>query len=356
MHASDGAGRAAQEVVGLYGDPDQVWGIAAEFALVAPVAASDVQARLGQLVGAHPHLGVADVVRRVGDADWVTARADSISRSFDHEDPLVRVLLSTDGLRLLVAAHHGAVDGLGLVAIASALVGAPITPEARGVGDRAARRGFVLSSARRVTEALVSPPARFVRRPAAATDPADDLSLLHMAPPGDIGSAALVTAGLRAFEELGARKGVPSVLVGASRRLVGTLAPDRRTAYLRLKLDRAWGQDDVAAALRDTAPEPDFPETSVKGIGPRVAHLLRGRLGATMQVSNLGVLRGEGLLSVSMFPAASGPDSVAFGLATTEHRTTLTLHTRRQDFSPEAHDRILQAVARHLGPGQWSAT
>ena len=88
-----------------------------------------------------------------------------------------------------------------------------------------------------------------------------------------------------------------------------------------------WLADEGVGVAAE--PEPDFPETSARGIGPWVTHLLRGRLGATALLSNLGVLEAPGLGSVAMFPATSGPRAVAVGLATAGGTTTLSLRTRR---------------------------
>ena len=91
-------------------------------------------------------------------------------------------------------------------------------------------------------------------------------------------------------------------------------------------------------------PEPDFPATSVRGVGPRVAHLLRRRLGATALLSNLGRIDGP-VDSVAMFPACSGPRAVAVGLASTPTSTTLSLRTRRADFTADEHAGLLADLA-----------
>ncbi len=132
--------------------------------------------------------------------------------------------------------------------------------------------------------------------------------------------------------------------MGASRRAEEELTPDRQTAYLRVRATRSATVPDLRARIAAAEPEPDFPETSARGIGPWVTHLLRGRLGATALLSNLGVLEAPGLRSVAMFPATSGPRAVAVGLATAGGTTTLSLRTRRADFAPADSARLLADI------------
>ena len=95
---------------------------------------------------------------------------------------LLRVAVCDDGRRLAVGAHHGAVDGLGLVAVAGAALGQPLLTRARGIGDRPARSGFLRSSLGRLGEALVDPPPRFAGQ--GEVSPVEDLSELTATAPG----------------------------------------------------------------------------------------------------------------------------------------------------------------------------
>jgi hypothetical protein len=338
------AARHAREVVGLYGDPDNTWGICAEFGLTEPVLAAELAGNLTALCAERPLLGMPPTVREVDPADWDGARGDVAAAPYVDGAPLVRVLLDTTGRRILVGAHHGVVDGLGLVAVAAAALGRPIAFGAAGIGTRPARHGFLRSSLGRAREAVFAPPSRFRSRTPGAGPGSheDDLSLVRLEP-GRRGTAALAHAVLRVFEEWsgGSR---PLVVVGASRRAPGELHPDRQTAFLRVRLHPDWDRDQVRAALRSVPPEPDFPVTSVAGIGPRVTHLLRRRLGATALLSNLGRLEASGLDYVAMFPAASGPHAVAIGLASTPRATVISLHTRRAEFSAADHAALLEAM------------
>lgn len=354
------AARHAREVVGLYGDPDNPWGICAEFGLTDPVSVDELTRNLAALCAARPLLGEAPIVRAVSADAWDDTRADVATMPYGDGEPLLRILLDSRGLRLLVGAHHGVVDGLGLVAVAAAALGRPIDSGAVGIGSRPARHGFLRSSVGRLVEAVFIPPSRFEpttpvdRRHGNGTDRHEDLSLVRL-DSGRRGTAALAHAVLRVFEDWsgGTR---PLVVVGASRRPPGELQPDRQTAFLRVQLRRRSSRDAVRAALAAVSPEPDFPVTSVGGVGPRVTHLMRRRLGATALLSNLGVLDGRGLDYVAMFPAASGPRAVAIGLASTPRATVLSLHTRRADFSSADHAALLAALVEKFSaePGQSS--
>src|SRR5690606_23074580 len=109
-------------------------------------------------------------------------------------------------------------------------------------------------------------------------------------------------------------------------------------------------------AIRGADPEPDFPETSAKGVGPLVTRLLRNRLGYTVNVSNLGVLHCEGLVSGSMYPALARPMAVGVGLVSTETTSTVSLRMRRSDFTDDEAARLIASVVAHLGADSTSKT
>ncbi len=347
----DPAVRDAREVVGMYGDPDTTWGICAEVTLDASTRVDDaaVADRLRRLCAREPHLGAVPALERPGADGWTGLRADLASRPYGPTSPLLRVGRDDEGRRLVVGAHHGVIDGLGLLAVAGAALGIEVRSAARGIGDRAAPRGFLRSSARRVGEALVSPPPRFpgTGEPGALVE---DLSTRAGSRLG-VGSSALAAAVLAAWSDRAAPGSAPAVLVvGASRRTADLPRPDRQTAYLRLRLGPVVTASTIGGLLAATPPEPDFPETSARGVGPRLVRVLRHRLGATAMLSNLGVVSGPGIESVVMFPASSGPRAVAVGLASTAATTTLSLRTRRRDFTAAEHTALLDAVSAGLWP------
>lgn len=347
------AGKHAHEVVGLYGDPSNSWGICAEFGFIDRLAVSSLEENVATLCQEFPHLGRPPLVDVVSDEDWGRSRARTAARQYGSSDPLLRVHVERSGRRVLIGAHHGVVDGLGLVGIAAGVTGRHFETLARGIGGRRSSIGFLRSSLRRLLEAAFRPPARFIvsrGRQESESMGGEDLTMTTT-PVQTHGTAALAHAVLRAFERISfdSSRRAPLLVIGASRRRRGAPGPDRKTAFLRVRLHRGWDEDRIRLALSSVPPEPDFPETSMGGLGPRVTRLVRGRLGATALLSNLGRIHAPGLEYVAMFPAASGPRAVAVGLASTDSVTTLTLHTRRNDFTAEEHEKLRVAIALELG-------
>lgn len=345
--------RMARAVVGLYGDPDVTWGISLEATFDAPVDLAEVGARINALVAAHPHLGVVPTLQVVGEDEWADVREQSASAPFGDDGHLVRLLASQDATTFFVTAHHGVCDGLGLIAVMSAVVGRPLASSARGVGERTSSRGFLLSSVLRLAEAVVAPPARFsgTPEPEAAGRPE---RLRQLREPSGKVNGARVCAALNSIHASWPRRGTSGgrrflVVMGASRRVPGETAPDRQTAYFRIALKPRWGLDEVRQALRAAEPEPTFPETSAGGIGPMITRALKNRLGYTVNVSNLGIVTGEGLVSMAMFPAVNGPQAVGVGLVSTTHGSTLSLRTRRSDFSDDEAQTLLRLVEERVG-------
>ncbi|QDH10838.1 hypothetical protein FE634_21675 [Nocardioides dongxiaopingii] len=336
--------RDAQEVVGLYGDPDTTWGICVEVRLLAPLEADDVARRVADLCAREPHLGAPPPVSGHDTAAWAAARAEVAAAPYGPGAPLVRLALTADGTGLVVGAHHGAVDGLGLLAVAGAALGRDLRTRARGIGDRAAPHGFLASSLRRLGEAVVDPPSRF---PGVgdATSAAEDLTAVTR-PRVARGTSDLARAVLAAHDDAPTRDRRRSVVViGASRRTTDLPTADRQTAYLRLRVGPGHDRTALGPLIASLRPEPDFPETSAKGAGPVVARLLRKRLGSTAILSNLGLVEADGVASLAMYPATSGPRAVAVGLASTDTTTTLSLRTRRRELDAQEHAGLLAAIA-----------
>lgn len=344
--------RTALEVTGLYGDPEVTWGISVELVFDGPVDLSGVDLRLADLVREHPHVGAAPEVERVAVAEWDRRREEVATARLGEGGRLVRVLVCDEARRVLVTAHHGVCDGLGLLALASAVVGRTITTSARGIGDREARRSFLLSSILRLLEALFRPPARFAGSGSGAVGQHPDLMLHRSLPATRLNGARACVALLRAYAAWprnatsGGRRFL--VVMGASRRESPVTQPDRQTTFFRIPLPVRSTYDQVVAAIRAADPEPDFPETSAKGVGPLVTRLLRNRLGYTVNVSNLGVLSAEGLVSGSMYPALAGPMAVGVGLVSTATTSTVSLRMRRSDFTEAEAARLMASVVSHL--------
>ncbi|MQA27324.1 MAG: hypothetical protein GEU94_18085 [Micromonosporaceae bacterium] len=359
----------ARRVVGLYGDPTASWSILIEARLRARASSAQVRDRLAALVGQHPHLGLPPDVLSPDEQSWDRARADFADRPYTSRQPLIRVAVGERAPRLLLAAHHGAVDGFGLLALLGAALDAPVRSGAAGLGERPARHGFLTSAALRLGEALWAPPGRVAGQGGAAHEAGDALAAAdwpaghagHAGSGGHVGSAGLVAATARAVRRWNRRHGVPSrrivAALGASRRPGAQLAPDRRTAFLRLRLGPRPELADVQRLLAETPPEPDFP-----GSGSRLPRLairaLSHRLGATFLASHLGVVATGGRMgtgdsagtsglveSLAFYPTASGRHGLAVGAATCGDTTTVTARARRTGFNPTAAQELLTMIA-----------
>jgi hypothetical protein len=327
----------ARRVVGLYGDPDVTWSVVVALRLRVPLTPEVVASAARRLVDQHPHLGRCPRVQVCPPDAEQLALADLANQRYGDEDPLLRIVLSADGRSLLLAAHHGAVDGLGLLGVASALVGAPLTSNARGIARESEPTGFVLGSLRRLAEAAFAPPTRVPGdRDDRSTETGDWLEHRDVVVTRP-GSPALVRTAVdlvrRASVE---RRGRLVVAMGLSRRPGSPVpTPDRDTAYMRLRAQAVATTDDARRLVAETPPEPAFPVRDAGGLGPRVARLLSGRLGSTVLVSNLGLVDSAAIESIRFWPVPTGPSGLCLGLASTRTTTTITLRARRRWFSEE---------------------
>lgn len=344
----DAFGRA-QEVVGLYGDPLTTWGIGIEVLLTEPLDAVGAGTRLRTMFSAHPHLGLQPLLEEVDPRRWAATVRHRMAAPFHPAEPLVRVLVDASRTRLCVVAHHGVVDGLGLLALIEECTATSIRSRARGVAGRPAQRSFLVSGMLRLMEALFRPPTRFRGR---QSDEGGE-RLLHLDnPPLRLNSALVCLAVGRVHREWGrtpaSRRSRFLVLLGASRRDGSKPRPDRQTAYFRVAVDARWTLQEAEQRLSSLSPEPDFPETSVGGVGPWVTRLFRNRLGGAAVVSNLGLIETEEVEVIRMYPALNGPQAVGIGVVTTAGATSVTLRTRSADFSPEESRDLLNALVREL--------
>ncbi|MEV6877231.1 hypothetical protein [Amycolatopsis sp. NPDC051128] len=345
----------AHRVVGLYGDPTVSWSILLEAALgTAAPEPEKLRARLAAAIQQHPHLGVVPEIERTSAADLPSLRERFASAPYERADPLVRVAVCAGEPALLVAAHHGALDGLGLLALLGVLLDVPVSSGATGIGAREGGKPFLVSAVQRLAEALFAPPGRIV--PDRAAPAAGDVFAARHEPRLRLGAAGFVAAAARATERWnrahGARAARVVAALGASRRSGAAPEPVHDSAFFRLRLGS--GRKDVAAVLAAQPPEPDFPARSSRlaRLGTR---LLASRLGSTFLVSNLGVVStGDTVRSLAFYPAASGRSGVAFGAATTGGTTTVTVRARRKDFDAAAVARLLgefrDAVREQAGP------
>ncbi|MFJ7216227.1 hypothetical protein [Amycolatopsis sp. NPDC098790] len=328
----------AHRVVGLYGDPTVSWSILLEAELgVAAPEPEKLRARLAAAVQQYPHLGAVPDIEQV--TDLPSTRDHFASAPYERGAPLLRVAVGEP--TLLVAAHHGALDGLGLLSVLGILLDVPVSSGARGIGERAGGKPFALSALQRLAEALFAPPGRIA--PDRAVPDAGDVFCARHEPRLRLGAAGFVSAAVAATESWnrahGARTARVVAALGASWRSGAAPEPVHDSAFFRLRLRPGV---DAAAVLAAQPPEPDFPARSSRlaRLGTR---LLASRLGSTFLVSNLGVVStGDSVRWLAFYPAASGRSGVAFGVATTGDVTTVTVRARRRDFDAAAAERLLE--------------
>ena len=346
----DPAVRQARAVVGLYGDPTVTWSILLEVRPAAPVDPGEAAGRLRELAARYPRLGRPAELTRISEETLGETRQRFADTPYGDHDSLVRVAVTEPGGTVLVAAHHGAVDGLGLVAVANAVLDTGLIAQARGLAGTPADGSFATRAVRRVGEAVVRPPVRFRASGGSPNQSGDHLAAV------DVTARHLSTAGLllATREALGRWNGGVDeqrvvVAVGASRRPArDPLRPDRATAYLRVPVGRVRDLGETAALLAGAVPEPDFPATRGLGAGELVTRALSSRLGATALVSNLGRLSGHGVRHATLWPTASGPAGIAIGLVTVGGSSSLSVRVRRDAFDADAATRLLRLVGSAL--------
>lgn len=342
----------AHRVVGLYGDPTVSWSILLEAALSSVLTPEKARMRLAVATEERPWLGAAPEVEAVPGKELPATRDRFAEASYDRGAPLIRVAVGTDEPVVLIAAHHGALDGLGLLAVLGIVLDVPISSAAKGIGARTADRSFLASAFRRLAEALFAPPARIT--PERAESGTGDVFGARNIPRLRLGSPAFAAAAATLTETWNAGHGKRTARVvaaiGASWRGGTAPEPEHDSAFFRLRLGRNPAAADVRAVLAAQPPEPDFPARSsrIARLGTR---LLASRLGSTYLVSNLGIVSAaDAVTSIAFHPAASGRSGVAFGAATVGDTSTVTVRARRKDFDDAATaalaDGIVEALRR----------
>ena len=322
------------------GDPAASWSILLEADLREAPDPAAVSARMRRAAEEFPNLGPAAVVRR--PSDWDGVRAEFADGHYREGGPLVRVALA--GHSLVIAAHHGAVDGLGLLALLGVALGEPVHSSATGVALRSPDRPYLLSALDRVREAVWTPPTRI--EPSLRGNETGDHLVSRALPAVKLGSARLTSAALDATRRWNAARGVPHgrvvAAIGASWRGGADPRPEADSALLRLRLPAGATEEDVRALLAAAAPEAGFPSAHnpLARWGMRV---LASRLGSTFLASNLGVVDAD-VAGLRFFPAASGRSGVAFGVVTTGEVTTATVRVRRRDFDAAAAAGLLDLL------------
>ena len=252
---------------------------------------------------------------------------------------------------VLLAAHHGAVDGLGLLGLLGVACGSRAVSSARGVGAAPPRGSITGWAAARTLRALASPPPRVA--PARRRSGETGHWLARSAVPTlSGGTAQLAAAAVRALADWNGERAEPIfpaiVAIGASHRSGAEITFDNQAAWLRVALE-SGEEENSAAVLAAAEPQPVAPPWSGTGLASAAIALVAGRMGSTLLVSNLGSVTGiEALDSLAFWPVAYGRSAVAVGAATVAGETTLTIRVPSRAFAAQDAERLVGAVAAQL--------
>lgn len=239
-------------------------------------------------------------------------------------------MIGHGGTKVGVAAHHAALDGLGLAAVLRALVDGtmpvPAIPAPPGAAGSSGRRLGL--PADRIAASRPGPTRESLV--------ARDIKIAGAHPTARIAAACVAAAA-----DHNQRAGRPWRRVGLSLGIGGPPGAGNVATYRRIDLP-ATGEFVAAtqAALDDEAEPAELSRT------PRLGWALVPILSwfsDSMLVSNLGRLDMDGATSVEFFPVARGRSAVAFGAAgLAGGRSTLTIRAR--DIDVRAAAQLLEAA------------
>jgi hypothetical protein len=313
----------------------------------------DPEAAAARIRAAWPQgpFGPSPDVRSIEPAEAERTVDDMAQRPYGPGESAGRVaIVGPESPRVIVAAYHGAMDGLGMVALTALALGEPLRSASRGVdpelATRPARPAYL---ARRLGEALVAPPARFAPHGGTGSD-RDHLVRVEL--PAGASTADLVAAAARALRSWNRDHGRAArrvmAAVGASRRPGDEGALSDASAWFRFRV-RDADPDHIRALLREGSPAPSGSPTMHRPMVRRVASTLAGRTGSSFLMSNLGRLVEAGSIRTSfLYGCVHGRSGVAFGSVTVGDSMTITLRVRQRDFSREAATALLAAAVAHL--------
>jgi hypothetical protein len=257
-------------------------------------------------------------------------------------EPPIRLIVSGDGRRLALAAHHAGLDGRGIVHLIQAILGGPVPPAAADARATNRGAGSTLTPLKR----LLRPADRIAPSPVPPTR--DSLAVRTLDVAGHVVVARIVAAAIDAISEHNRARGWPwrriglSIPVGPSGVGIGNAASYRR-------VDLRPGDNvrrAVATALKSGPLPPEFTSA------PRALRLLSPiayRFSDSLLVSNHGRCDLPGLSRLEIFPVARGRSAVVFGSAGVAGGES-TLSVRARDLTREDAEGLLdQAVGRLEG-------
>ncbi len=342
----------------MSGHPDVTWCIAVEATLADSVDREASVERVRAAVRRREHaLGPPPLLQDVEEADRAGAVDRTLNRPFPPGGPFIRVAtVSGAEPRLILAAHHSILDGLGLMALLRIALDRPVGSTVAGLDARSvSRRGFAVTAVSRAFRAAVRPSARIAPEGGQAGASGDHLSV-HRAPGESAGTALLVVAMGRSIERWnraheGRTRGL-EVSVGVSLRPGRVAGLDEGSAYMLLRLPR-WDADAVRRTLRNGVLEPVSPSgrtgRALDVVARPVARLMSDRMGSSGLVSSIGRLDvPPEVHAVALYPVAHGRSGVALGAAAAHGTTTLAFRMRRRDFGREAVEEFASTFLSEL--------
>jgi hypothetical protein len=372
---------ASAKALALLRFPDRrtTWAVVVAASLAAPV--DRIEHRLTALHRSVPMTGARlhGEVWHPGSppapmiVDGEPLSASALVGRFDLADqPPLRVVVGAEGRRLAVACHHAAFDGLGLLALLTALVGGPdhegAEPGAAGLEGAQAGGGWggrPRPELRGLAGRLVGPADRVAPSLSRPGREALVVREVRLAGPGvtaRIVDAAVAAAGARnqrlgrPWRRIGVNVGLagPEGGSGAFRGEPGGFRggagglPGNSSRYRRVDLVPGEPAGPVLAAALASPREPLDQVWS-----PRFGWLLgpvAGRFSDSLLVSNLGRREVPGVARLDFFPVARGRSAVAVG-AVGLAGGPATVSVRARDLSSEDAEALLADLAARLPAG-----
>jgi hypothetical protein len=275
------------------------------------------------------------------------ARSDSPMETaplqpFDlRREPPLRIVTSARRDWLLLAGHHFAFDGLGMVSVLRALLSGRSEPAPNYAELDATPHSVAPALGRLLRPADPVAPSR-------PSPDVDSFARTGVTLPGPNVTAGLARACATAVSLHNAQAGRPLRRIGISVAVGGV--GGQGATYRRVDVS---GVDEVETAVKGALADPTVP-AELKGLPPG-AFLLRPvlqRFSDTFLVSNLGRLDVPGVRRLEIYPVARGRSAVAIGAAgLVGGETTLTLRcgTLSQPDAESLLANITRALPRQDG-------
>lgn len=260
--------------------------------------------------------------------------------------PPIRVLVSDDGRRVALVAHHAAADGRAMVGLLHALSGGPI-PHVDDDDDPVKSAGGhsdYLTTLRRVLR-----PAD--RVPPSPDPPShDSLAVRTLASNDRVVIAQIAYAAIEAIAERSRALDRPwrrvglSIPVGSNHFGIGNHATYRRIDLHSSDCSAEGVRKAISTAIKAGPMPTEFTRA------PRALRLLApisDRFSDSVLISNHGLYDVPGISQLDIFPVARGRSAVVLGAARAEGGAS-TLSLRARDLSQQDAEELLDRTVEHL--------